>query len=59
VSPRYFPRVQTPLIEGGLSCFAHIYCTPSRGKVGGYELGVEVASVFRLATAFDELRLVI
>ena len=35
VSPRYFPRVQTPLIEGGLSYCDHIFCTPRRGKVGG------------------------
>jgi hypothetical protein len=27
--------------------------------LGHYELGVEVAPVFRLATAFDELRLAI
>ena len=25
VSPRYFPRVQTPLIEGGLSYFAPVW----------------------------------
>ena len=34
-SPRYFPRVQTPLIEGGLLYVHPIFCTPRRGKVGG------------------------
>lgn len=40
LSPRYVPRVQTPLIEGGLSYF-HLFSAPRTGgsqrKVGGTE----------------------
>jgi hypothetical protein len=53
-------RLRSPVRDSSDSgACATIQVAPANLRRGHYELGVEVAPAFRLATAFDELRIAI